>query len=111
MVDYRFERETRTPYSDSFTIDDEGGELVGRVDLHFVPNGIVHATLCVEDGLSEDDLEGLIADIDERLVMTADPYREEFVVSVWRGRNGGVYTEDDLEDDLGGAENGHNGHQ
>lgn len=111
MADYRFERETRTPHSESFTIDDEAGQLIGRVDVHFVPNGLVHATLCVEERLSEDELQDLIGDIDERLVMTADPYREDFVVSVWRGRNGGVYSEEDLEEDLGSLENGHNGHR
>jgi hypothetical protein len=31
--------------------------------------------------------------------MTAEPYREDFVVTVWRGSPAGVYSDADFEDD------------
>jgi hypothetical protein len=98
MADYKFERECRTPHSESYAIESESGDDVGRVDLHFAPNG-AYATLCVSEGLTEDDVQELIGQIDERLVMTSDPYREDFVVTVWTGRESGVYSDEDEDDD------------
>lgn len=95
---YRFEREARTPYSESFNIESDEGDEVGRVDLHFTPS-VTYATLCVAEGTSEDDIQDLIAQIDERLVMTTDPYREDFVVTVWSGRETGVYSDEDEDDE------------
>lgn len=94
---YRFEREARTPYSEVFIIEDEEGEDIGRVDLHFTPS-VTYATLCVNEGMDEEGIHDLIAQIDERLVMTTDPYREDFVVTVWTGRESGVYSDEDLEE-------------
>jgi hypothetical protein len=98
MAEYTFERECRTPYSESYAIESESGDDVGRVDLHFAPNG-AYATLCVSEGLTEDDVQELIGQIDERLVMTTDPYREDFIVTVWTGRESGVYSDEDDEDE------------
>ena len=97
MADYNFERESRTPYSESFVIEADGDDL-GRVDLHFTPS-VTYGTLCIPECLSEDDIQGLISEIDERLVMSNDPYREDFVVTVWSGRQAGVYSEEDLEEE------------
>ena len=95
MADYHFERECRTLSSESFIIE-SGGADFGRVDIHYTA-GAAYATLCVPDGLSEDDIQELIAEIDERLVMTSDPYRDDFIVTVWGGRETGVYSEEELE--------------
>lgn len=95
---YRFEREARTPYSEVYVIESDEGTEVGRVDVHFTPS-VTYATLCVGDQLSEDDVQDLIAQLDERVVMTADPYREDFVVTVWTGRESGVYSDEDADDD------------
>jgi hypothetical protein len=95
---YRFEREARTPYSEVFIIENEEGEDLGRVDLHFTPS-VTYATLCVGETLDEEGIQDLIAQIDERLVMTTDPYREDFVVTVWRGSPAGVYSDSDADDD------------
>ena len=95
---YHFEREARTPYSEIFIIENETGEDAGRVDLHFTPS-VTYATLCIADGLSEDVIQELIAQIDERLVMTTDPYREDLVVTVWTGRESGVYSDEDMDED------------
>lgn len=94
MSDYTFERETRTPTSEAYTIEVEG-EPMGRVDLHFATSTAVHATLCVPTEYDEDDIEDLIAEIDERLVLSHDPDRADFIVTVWRGAPAGVYSEDE----------------
>jgi hypothetical protein len=93
----QFEREARTPSSESYTIYEDGG-IVGRIDLHF-QNGNVYGTLCTTADADEARIQELIEAIDERLVMTAEPYREDFVVTVWRGSPAGVYSDADFEDD------------
>jgi hypothetical protein len=106
MATFSFEREMRTAESETFAVSADGTE-VGHVDVHFGLD-IVHATLCVPDTYTEDDIQDLIGEIDERIVMTAHPYREDFIVTVWIGRQAGVYSEDmdeEFEDDVEG--NGH----
>ena len=98
MADYHFEREARTPYSEAYSIE-ESGDAVGRVDIHFTRAGIVYATLCVPPDFDEDDLQELIAEIDEGLVLTTDPYRDDLFVTVWRGQHAGVYSEEDEDED------------
>jgi hypothetical protein len=103
MPNYQFEREARTPHSEAFVILSDSNE-VGRVDIHYGLD-VVHATLCVPDDYSEDDLQDLIGEVDERLVLTSHPYREDFVVTVWLGRRAGVFSEEleeDLEEDVDG---------
>ncbi|MGH2586012.1 MAG: hypothetical protein ACRDJE_13955 [Dehalococcoidia bacterium] len=95
---YRFEREARTPYSEIFIIENESGADAGRVDLHFTPS-VTYATLCIAEGMSEEEIQELIAQIDERLVMTTDPYREDLVVTVWTGRESGVYSDEDMDEE------------
>ena len=78
-----FDREVRTPHSESYTILDDG-QIVGRVDLHMqAPN--IHATLCTTGDASDDRIRELIDAVDEQLAMTADPFREDFIVTVWKG--------------------------
>ena len=106
MPRYTFEREARTPYSESILVLDEGREMA-RADIHFGME-LATATLCVPEGFSEDDIQELIGEIDERLVMSSMPFRDDFIVSVWLGRLAGVYseeTEEDLDEDVEG--NGH----
>jgi hypothetical protein len=97
--DYQFERESRTPYSEAYAIDD-GGDVIGRVDIHY-GSGAAHATLCVPQDFDENDIEDLIAEIDERLVLTSDPHREDFIVTVWRGVQAGVFSEESEEEEPG----------
>lgn len=94
MAEYQFERESRTPFSEAYTIDADGDEI-GRVDIHLTATGTVYATLCVAQDFDDDDIEDLIGAVDERLVLTADGYRDDFIVTVWRGTKAGVYSEDD----------------
>lgn len=97
MAGYQYEREFRTPYSESYVIE-SGEEEIGRIDLHFTTS-VVYGTLAVVESLTEDEIRALISDIDERLVLTTDPFREDFMVSVWTGREYGNYSDEDFEDE------------
>jgi len=92
-----FERELRTPHSEAYMVLEDGG-IVGRVDLHFQGEN-VYGTLCTTADANEERIQALIDTIDERLVMTADPYREDFIVTVWRGSPAGVYSDSAMDDD------------
>ena len=92
MPAYIFERIARTPHSEQWRIDNEVS-AIGRVDLHFTGSK-AYGTLAVHTSVPEAEIEELIADIDARLVSTADEYREDFVVTVWRGVEFGTYSED-----------------
>ncbi len=94
-----FEREARTSNSEVFTIWEEGS-IAGRIDIHYAgQGGQVHATLCTTGDASEERIQELIDQADERLVMTADPYREDFIVTVWKGTYAGTYTDSEEEED------------
>ncbi len=109
MADYTFERESRTPHSETYTIEDGAGDPIGRVDIHFTASTMAFATLCVPADFDEEEIQDVIAEIDERLVLTNDPYRDDFVVTVWRGTQAGVYSEEDDDDDEDEDEDGGNG--
>ncbi len=76
----------------------EDGSIVGRMDLHY-QGANVYATLCTTADANDERIQQLIDAADEQLVMTADPYREDFVVSVWKGSPAGVYSDDSDSDD------------
>ncbi len=91
MADYYFERDCRTPFSESYTILlDE--HPTGRVDLHYTPN-VVHATLCVLESLTQEEIQELIETIDDELLDAVGVYRDEFIVHVYQGRDAGVYSD------------------
>lgn len=100
MPTTHFERIARTPQSEAWRIETDTA-VIGRVDLHFT-GAKAYGILIVHTSVPEEDIEELIADVDARLVSTADEYREDFVVTVWRGTEFGTYSEDDggdYEDD------------
>ena len=91
MAEYYFERDCRTPHSESYTIlEDE--QSVGRVDLHFTST-IVHGTLCVLESLTSEEIQELIETIDEELVDSVGVSREELIVHVYQGREAGVFSD------------------
>ena len=55
---------------------------------------IIYATLCVPEAWSEADIQDLIADLDDRIASTADPLRDDLIVTVWRGAEVGVYSQE-----------------
>ena len=97
IPDYRFERECRTPYSEAYIIALEH-EWVGRVDLHFTAN-LVNGTLCVGENMTMEEIRELREIIDEELVLPADIPREDFIVTVYQGREAGVFNDDELDED------------
>lgn len=98
MADYNFERDCRTPYSEAYDIEGASDERIGRVDIHYTPS-VVYATLNVREGISQEEIQDLIEAIDEQLVMTADVMRDDFVVTVYQGREVGVFGDEDLEEE------------
>jgi hypothetical protein len=94
---FQYERESRTPYSECYLVENEDGSA-GRLDLHYTPS-VVYATLCVPAGWTDDDIQDLIADVDDKLVRTADPFRDDFVVTVWNGSEVGVYSDEETLSD------------
>ena len=97
MTEYSFERECRTAYSEAYVIFD-GEEPVGRVDLHFTPI-VVYSTLCVGESLTQDEIKGLITQIDDELVMSADVDRDDLIVTVYQGRETGIFSDEDFEEE------------
>lgn len=97
MEDIRFERHFRTPYSESYYIMQGVGmqtnNRLGTVDIHFTSTA-VHGTLILERDLEEIELTKLIEQIDEDLVLSADMPRDDFLVSVYVGRDVGFYSDE-----------------
>jgi hypothetical protein len=97
VTEYKFERECRTPHSEAYLIISDG-ERLGRIDLHFTPS-IVYATVCVKQNLTQEAIDDLIDVADEELVMSADVARDDFIVTVYQGREVGVFSDEDFEDE------------
>ena len=99
----RFERQVRTDSSEAFVVYG-GARRIGRLDLHYA-RFEVHATLVAEVDVTDDEVQQLIDQIDEELVQTHDPEREDFLVTVYRGEELGFYSdeydsdEEDEDDD------------
>ena len=97
MDDLRFERQYRTAHSEGYLLFD-GSDRLGRIELHFTPS-VVYGTMAIERELPEDDVLDIIEQADDELVMTADVPRDDFIVSVYQGRDVGTYSDDYFEDD------------
>lgn len=96
MDDIHFERHFRTPHSEGYYIM-QGNSLqnnrLGTVDIHFTTTA-VHGTLILERELEEAELTKLIEQIDEDLVLSADMPRDDFLVSVYVGKDVGFYSDE-----------------
>ena len=95
---FHYERETRTSHSESYLIENESGSSA-RADLHYTPL-ITYGTLCVPIEWSEDDIQDVIADLDDRVVRSADLFREDFVITVWAGSEVGMFSDEESLGDL-----------
>ncbi len=71
----------------------QSNNRLGTVDIHFTSSA-VHGTLILERELEEADLTKLIEQIDEDLVLSADMPREDFLVSVYVGKDVGFYSDE-----------------
>ncbi len=76
----------------------QSNNRLGTVDIHFTTSA-VHGTLILERELDETDLTKLIEQIDEDLVLSADMPRDDFLVSVYVGKDVGFYSDDYFTDE------------
>lgn len=96
----RFERQVRTSTSEAFQIF-VGSTRIGRIDIHFAQTEVI-GSLLLEKALSLSDQRSLIEQIDEDIVQSYDPVRDDFSVTVFQGKEVGFFS-DGLEDDRGQA--------
>ncbi len=96
MEAVRFERAVRTETSEVFAIYG-GARRLGRVDIHYGRSEVT-GTLLLEVDLTDDEVQQLIDQLDEELVQTHDPEREDFLVTVFKAEELGFYS-DEFESD------------
>jgi hypothetical protein len=99
-LSYRYDRHVRTPYSEGYEIH-EDGRRVGHVDLHYASQE-VYASLILEREMDEDSLLALIEQLDNDLVLSSEMPRQDFLVSVYAGRDIGLYNDDYLRERFSG---------
>ena len=97
MESVRFERAVRTETSEVFAIYG-GARRIRRVDLHY-GRFEVNGTLLLEVDLTDDEVQQLIDQLDEELVQTHDPEREDFLVTVFKAEELGFYSDEFESDD------------
>jgi hypothetical protein len=91
-----FERQYRTPHSEGYHIL-AGTSRIGHLDLHYTQNS-VYGTLVLETEMDEERVLDLVERIDESLVLSAEVARDDFLVTVFQGRQIGFYSDDFLEE-------------
>jgi len=96
MPAYTYNRHVRTPYSEVYEIR-LGGDRIGRIDLHYASQE-VYGTLLLEHETDEDTLLELIEKLDDDLVLSSEMPRADFLVSVYQGRDLGLYNDDFLRE-------------
>ncbi|SRR5579884_233689 len=96
MAAYSYNRHVRTAFSEGYEVRRDE-RRVGHLDLHYASQE-VYATLILEEDLNEEALLALIEEVDEDLVLSAETPRQDFLVSVYHGRDVGLYNDDFLRD-------------
>jgi hypothetical protein len=91
LADLRFDRHFRSPSSEGYHLM-RGKTRLGTVDLHFTAT-TVHGTLLLEHALDREELARLIERIDEDLVLSADTPRDDFLVTVFEGKEIGFFSD------------------
>ena len=99
--DIRYDRLCRTTNSEAFLLSQQD-EPIGRIELHFT-GSIVYGLLIVEREMPEEQVLDLIEKVDEDLVWSADVPRDDFVVTVYQGREIGVYSDPAFDEDDEGS--------
>ena len=89
MPDLRYDRLYRTSASEAYLISD-GDQPLARLELHFATTA-VYGLLLFEREPTEAEINVVVAHVDEDLVWTASVPREDFVVTVYAGREVGVF--------------------
>jgi hypothetical protein len=109
VEEFKLVRLVRTPHSEIYLIWEKEDRL-GQVDLHYA-NGIVHATIILEEPLDKDEIDRLIDQLDDDIVSSYLPdfEREDFLVNVFVGEEILSYSEvekDEEDEDNFGLERG-----
>jgi hypothetical protein len=91
VVDFNFEREVRTPFSEAYSIL-EDDRPIGRADIHFA-SSLVHVTLILDESVPQEAVQEIIDTIDEDLADAVGIDREEFIIHVFQGRETGVFSD------------------
>ena len=91
-MDFSFEREVRTPYSEAYLVM-EMDRQVGRVDIHFTPE-MVHVAVAVDESLTQETIQQIIDAVDEDIIDAVGINRGNFVVHVFQGRETGVFSDE-----------------
>ncbi len=96
----RLSRVVRTQSSEIYLLWEDDTRL-GQVDLHFGPD-LIHATLVLERELSAEQQADLIDQIDQDVVASHLPRfgREDFLVTVFQGRELEPFSDGPDEDDF-----------
>jgi hypothetical protein len=89
VPELRYDRLYRTAASESYLISD-GERPLARLELHFAQT-TVYGVLVFEREPAQQEIADLIGRVDEDLVWTAGVARNDFVVSVYVGRELGVF--------------------
>ncbi len=101
MEDLHYDRICRTSRSESYLIS-QGEEPIARVELHYA-HSVVYGLLVIEkdaDQIGQNEIDELRNQIDVDLVDTADMPRDDFILTVYYGREVGTYHDPEaLEDD------------
>jgi len=97
MEALHFERQFRSETSEIFQVW-AGARRIGRVDLHY-GRFEVSGSIVLEVDLTDDEVHQLIDQIDEELVQSYDPEREDFLVTVYKGEELGFYSDEYEEGD------------
>ena len=105
MNDLRYDRLYRTPSSEAYLLS-RGEQPLARLELHYAQIA-VYGLLLFEREPAEPEIRALIAQVDDDLVWTAGVPRDDLVISVYSGRELGVF--DDASRGLGAA--GASGHE
>lgn len=92
----RYERQYRTATSEGYHIV-AGDVRLAQLDVHFTATS-VYGTLVVLVDMPEEQILDLIDGIDEAVVLSAEVPRDDFLVTVFRGRQVGLYSDDFLEE-------------
>jgi hypothetical protein len=92
----RYERQYRTPSSEGYHII-AGDIRLAQLDVHFTSTS-VYGTLVTFLDMPEEQILDLIEGIDEAIVLSAEVPRDDFLVTVFRGRQTGLYSDDFLEE-------------
>ena len=99
-ISVRLARVVRTPSSEVYILWEEDVRL-GQVDLHFGTE-LIHATLILERELSPEQQADLVDQIDQDVVASHLPRfgREDFLVTVFQGRELEPFSDGPDEDDF-----------